>query len=327
MEEIHKERVARRNIVRNVLLVALVGCIFAAVCSAQRPSFDAASVKPVNLASHPVFGNRGGPGTPDPGRIHLCCVGMFSLLMRAYDVEIDRIIGPSWIMENMGPNLYQIDATMPPTTTKAEFQVMMQRLLEERFHLTVHREPRSFPGYELVIAKGGPKLKESASDPAAVAGGNSPQPPKRRADGWVTLPPGPQMLTSLGSGMIRVQAQEKPMDEVVKGMGRMIAQSLGENMNDFASRKPRVIDRTGLTGKYDFTLEFSCEGCIGFGTTMAMANGAVVQPQATGDNVGSGLPNIFVALEKQIGLKLIKAKDIPLDVIVVDHVEKFPTGN
>ena len=311
----------------NVLLVAMVGCIFAAVCSAQRPSFDAASVKPANLASHPVFGNRGGPGTPDPGRIHLCCVGMFSLLMRAYDVEIDQIIGPSWIMENMGPNLYQIDATMSPTTTKAEFQVMMQRLLEERFHLTVHREPRSFPGYELVIAKGGPKLKEPASDSNAVADDSPPQSPKRRADGWVTLPRGPQLLISLGSGIIRVQVQDKPMDEVVKRMGRMIAQSMGENMNDFTSRKPRVIDRTGLAGKYDFTLEFSCEGCIGFGTMMAMANGAVVQSQANGESVGSGLPNIFVALEKQVGLKLVKIKDIPLDVVVVDHVEKSPTGN
>ena len=89
-----------------------VGCLVTAGALGQEPSFDAASVKVVELKSHPVFGNRGGPGTSDPARIHLCCVGMFSLLMRAYDVEIDRIIGPAWIMENMGPNLYQIDATM-----------------------------------------------------------------------------------------------------------------------------------------------------------------------------------------------------------------------
>ena len=55
--------------------------------------------------------------------------------MRAYDVELDQIIGPAWIMENMGPNLYQADATMPPNTTKAEYQLMMQQLLRERFHL------------------------------------------------------------------------------------------------------------------------------------------------------------------------------------------------
>jgi uncharacterized protein (TIGR03435 family) len=61
--------------------------------------------------------------------------------------------------------------------------------------------------------------------------------------------------------MIRVQVQDKPISDFVKNMGRLIAQSLGENMSDFASRKPRVIDKTGLAGKYNFTIEFSCEGC------------------------------------------------------------------
>jgi uncharacterized protein (TIGR03435 family) len=243
---------------RPFFMAALLSCFSVTIGSGQGPVFDVASVKPVNLASHPVFGNRGGPGTADPGRIHLCCVGMFSLLMRAYDVEIDQIIGPSWIMENMGPNLYQIDATMPPATTKAQFQLMMQNLLVERFQLEAHRETRNFPGYELVTSKDGPKLKESATDLNTAAANNPPQTLKRRGDGTVILPPGPQMLTSLGRGMIRVQVQQKPIGDLVKGMGRLIAQSLGENMNDFASRKPRVIDRTGLTGAYDFTLEFSC---------------------------------------------------------------------
>ncbi|HXA52642.1 MAG TPA: TIGR03435 family protein [Candidatus Acidoferrum sp.] len=296
---------------RAILKAAVLGCLLPAVSSGQRPTFDVASVKTVNLASHPVFGNRGGPGTSDPSRIHYCCVGIFSLLMRAYDVEIDQLIGPSWIMENMGPNLYEIDATMPANTSKAQFQLMMQSLLTERFHLEVHRETRSFPGYELVVARDGPGLKEPAT----------------RTDASAILPPGPQMLTTLGRGMIRVQAQEKPIGDLVKGMGRLIAQSLGEDMNDFASRKPRVIDRTGLSGKYDFTIEFSCEGCAGMGASMAIANGAVAGSPAVADSVGSGVPNIFVALEKQIGLKLVKTKDLPLDVIVVDHVEKVPTGN
>src|SRR5580700_7741780 len=145
----------------------ILGCLVAAACLAQPATFEAASVKAVNLASHPTFGNRGGPGTTDPGRIHLCCVGMFSLLMRAYDVQIDQISGPSWIMDNMGPNLYQVDATMPAQTTKAQFQLMMQSLLEDRFHMAVHRETRSFPGYDLVVAKDGPKLKQSKPDPNA----------------------------------------------------------------------------------------------------------------------------------------------------------------
>jgi uncharacterized protein (TIGR03435 family) len=312
---------------RTFLMAALLSGFSVAVSSGQEPAFEVASVKPVNLASHPVFGNRGGPGTADPGRIHFCCVGMFSLLMRAYDVEIDQIIGPSWIMENMGPNLYQIDATMSPATTKTQFQLMLQNLLAERFRLEIHREARNFPSYELVVAKDGPKLKGSATDPNTAVADTAPQPPKRRADGTVILPPGPQMLTSLGHGMIRVQAQQKPIGDLVKGMGRLIAQSLGENMNDFASRKPRVIDKTGLSGTYDFTLEFSCEGCIGMSANMATVNGVAGNALGAADAAGSSLPNIFVALERQIGLRLVKTKDLQGEVIVVDHVEKVPAGN
>jgi uncharacterized protein (TIGR03435 family) len=312
---------------RAIFQAGVFGCFLAAIGSGQRPTFDVASVKTVRLASHPVFGNRGGPGTSDPNRIHFCCVGMFSLLMRAYDVEIDQIVGPSWIMENMGPNLYEIDATMPAGTTKAHYQLMMQSLLIERFHLETHRETRSFPGYELVVAKAGPTLKESASVPNAVVADDKPQTPRRRTDGSVILPPGPQMLTSLGHGMIRVQAQEKTIGDLVKGLGRLIALSLGEDANDFASKKPRVIDNTGLTGKYDFTIEFSCEGCSGLGSNMAVANGAAAAAPPADATMGSDLPNILVALEKQIGLKLVKTKAVPLDLIVVDHVEKIPTGN
>jgi uncharacterized protein (TIGR03435 family) len=277
------------------------GCLFAAVCLAQQPTFDAVSVKAVNLASHPTFGNSGGPGTSDPGRIHLCCVGMYSLVMRAYDVQVDQISGPSWIMDNMGPNLYQVDATMPRGTTKEQYQLMMQALLAERFHLTIHRESRNFPGYDLVVAKDGPKLKESAPDPNA---------------------PAPQMLTSLGRGMVRVRAQQKPLSDLVRGMGSLIAQSMGADPTDFASRKARVIDKTGLTGAYDFTLEFACEGCRGLGANLPLPAGD--SPPAADPAV---LPNIFAAFEKQLGLKLEKTRDIPLDVIVVDRVDKVPTEN
>ncbi len=301
---------------------AAFACLTAAMTLGQPKAFDAASVKVVQLASHPVFSNSGGPGTTDPGRIHLCCIGMFSLLMRAYDVDLDQIIGPSWVMDNMGPNLYQVDATMPADTTKTQFQLMMRNLLLERFHLEAHREKRNFPGYELVVAEGGPKLKESRPKPD-VAVPDKPQMPKRSADGALALPPGPQMFTSLGRGMVIVQAQEKGIGDLVKGMGRLIAESLGENPNDFASRKPRVLDKTGLTLKYDFTLRFSCNGC-----QSGAANGAFAAPPGPTDSDSSGgLPNIFVALQRQLGLKLVKVKDIPLDVIVVDHVDKTPTAN
>jgi uncharacterized protein (TIGR03435 family) len=307
---------------RTVVAVLTVG-----VCLAQQPTFEAVSVKAVNLADHPAFGNSGGPGTKDPGRVHFCCVSMVSLLMRAYDLQIDQIFGPSWIMDNMRPNLYQVDATTPPETSKAQFQSMMRTMLAERFHMEVHHETRNFPGYDLVVAKEGPKLKESLEtstpDQASVIP-DTPQKPKRGPDGSVILPPGPQMMTSLGRGMIRVQAQEKPLADLIAGMGSLIAQSMGADPTDFAARKARVSDKTGLTGKYDFILEFACEGCRGLGANLPIFAG---RADAAPADAESGLPNIFSALEKQLGLKLEKTRDISLDVIVVDHVDKVPTRN
>lgn len=209
---------------------------------------------------------------------------------------------------------------MPVDATKTELQFMMRNLLLDRFHLAVHREKRNFPGYELIVTEEGPKLKESAPNTDAAFPDTS-QMPKRTADGTLALPPGPQMFTSLGRGMVIVQAQEKPIGDLVKGMGRLIAQSLGEDQNDFASRKPRVVDKTGLTLKYDFTLRFACDRC-----QSGAANGALAAPPGPTDSPG-GLPNLFVALQRQLGLKLVKVKDIPLDVIVIDHVDKTPTAN
>jgi uncharacterized protein (TIGR03435 family) len=300
--------------------IAIFACLTTMMAVGQGPAFEAASVKVVKLADHPAFGSRGGPGTNDPGRIHLCCVGMFSLLMTAFDVELDRILGPSWIMENMGPNLYQVDAVLPTGTTKSQYALMMQRLLRERFHLEIHRETRSFPGYELTIDNGGAKLKESKPDAGAPVLDGQPL-PKRNADGTFKLPPGPRMMTSLGWGAIIVQLQQKPLGDFVKVMGRMINQSMGENPNDFASPKARVVDRTDLAGTYDFALRFSCELC-----QFAVVNGTAAPP-APPQPADTGEPSIFVALRKQLGLKLNKTKDVPLDVIVVDSVDKIPTAN
>jgi uncharacterized protein (TIGR03435 family) len=73
-----------------------------------------------------------------------------------------------------------------------------------------------------------------------------------------------------------------------------------------------VIDKTGLTGRYDFTLEYTPD-----------LSGMPLPPGDTASEPGSSLPS---AVEKQLGLKLSRAK-AQLDVIVVDHAEKTPTAN
>ena len=100
----------------------------------------------------------GGPGTSEPGRVTFTHVPLSYLLTEAYDVWPDQVAGPAWISE--GSDAFTIVATMPPTTTPEQYREMLQNLLAERFGVRVHRERQTRPGYELVIAEGGPKMEE-----------------------------------------------------------------------------------------------------------------------------------------------------------------------
>jgi uncharacterized protein (TIGR03435 family) len=309
---------------------AILGSLIAALSLAQQPAFDAASVKAIDPAHRDQNRRSGGPGTSDPGRIHYPNERMISLLTTAYGVEIDRVFGPAWIWDFMGPNAYTIDATMPPGTTKEQFALMMQNLLTERFHLAVHHETRNFPGYDLVIAKGGSKLKETTQDPDAVAP-DTPQRPAIGKDGSATFPPGTQSLTRKGIGTVLMKCQAIPVSNLVQHLWAGIPEAMGADLMDFSVPRARVTDKTGLTGKYDFTLEYACKGCRGLGAMAAnlplLAGRAQSNPPPAADPASNGLPNIFAALEKQLGLKLEKTHDISLDVIVVDRVDKVPTQN
>lgn len=131
-----------------------------------------------------------------------------------------------------------------------------------------------------------------------------------------------------GKGALHAQYQAQSMAYFASSLGRDLALALGRDPN---AGQPRVVDKTGLTGRYDFTVEFDCQGCVGLSaairaTLPLLAARGGGEPGAVGDapDPGSGLPNIFTALEKQLGLRLMKVKDVPVDVVVFDHVEKTP---
>src|SRR6185436_8412132 len=126
---------------------------FFAAVAVTGQTFDAASVK----AGSPEFvpgvsvSMRGGPGTSDPGRITYSWMNLKFLLTRAWDVRTDQITGPAWLSDPGNRDTYTITATMPPDTTKEQFQRMLQSLLIERFRIKLHHETRDFPGYELTV--------------------------------------------------------------------------------------------------------------------------------------------------------------------------------
>lgn len=288
------------------LIAAVLVVLTADAVSAQTDRFDAASVKLFNPSESPVFGFYGGPGTKDPGRIHMGGVPLINLLTRAFGVDYDLVKGPSWISDYYGQYRYVLDATMPPGTSQEQFQTMFQNLLKDRFHLAVHREVREFPGYDLVVAEGGARLDKAA--------------PVTEADG-IRKPGG---FTSSRTTTTR-DFQNVTMGEVAKGLGGQIADSL--DLDPW----PRVRDRTGLVGRYDLKLEYSCAACAKLHILMppalvaAGASKSSAHPEASEPD-SNPLPDIFGAVQK-FGLRLVKSKGIPLEVIIIDRVDQVPTAN
>ena len=268
----------------------------AVAASAQTPAplhFDAASVKVVDRNSLGRGGGRimGGPGTSDPGRLTAPTATMLGLLFKAYGVGQGQVLGDA-VQPRAGANIYSVTATMPPDTTKEQFETMLQNLLIDRFRLKAHLETRTFPAFELVVDKGGSKLKDATVQPD---------------DG---SPPAGRLMNFQSATSGSVTLREQPIGDLAKWLGQAYGTVEGIRTQNVNLPLPRVLDKTGLTGKYSFSLDYAPPGAI------------------TGpDDAPSDLPDLVVALRKQLGLDLNKIAGIPVDVIVVDSVDNVPTEN
>jgi uncharacterized protein (TIGR03435 family) len=317
-----------------VRCAVVLSLFLAASCSfAQAPekslTFEAASIKPASLPTPDgrgmirIMPPSGGPGTKDPGRINYPFASLKYLLFTAFNVKDFQISGPPWL----DTEHFEIIATMPPSTTKEQFRVMLQNLLAERFKLAIHRDSKDLPMYSLVVNKGSPKLK--VSDPSEGDQDASPilppaGPPKIGADGFPELPP-------IGgrAGLFNI---------MMPGRAKMIAHL--QTMQDLADRlstqlaRP-VIDNTGLKDKYDFTIIFLPEQMNGpMGPLPPPAGAGAGAVTVAGPGLGGAapsadaepVPTLFAALQSQLGLKL-EAKKGPVEIILIDHIEKNPTDN
>jgi uncharacterized protein (TIGR03435 family) len=261
------------------------------------PSFEVASVRPHNPQDSNQPTRTGGPGTHDPEHYYAQGMPLRILLCTAFataDCQ-QQISGPGWIDSEK----YDLAANVPPGTTKEQFQKMLQNLLTERFQLVLRQETKILSVYELVIAKNGPKLRESVEAPPNPDPPQPGPPPKveHDDDGYPILPPGvPAFIRSYKGWLGHWAAQQQTMSELAKGLG----------VGRLAAAR-HVIDKTGLTGKYDFKLTYTL-------------------PTAPPNADPAAAPILEDALEQQLGLKLISSKD-PFDFIIVDRGEKVPTQN
>lgn len=300
-------------------------------------TFEVASVRvsppqpPPPGASAPFPRMAGGPGTKDPEHLRYSNVSMFRLLGTLFRVQADQLVGPDWIKKEDGQLLFDIMANVPAGATRDQTNLMMQNLLKERFHLEFHREERNFDVYELVVSKSGHKLKDAEIPAEIPTVPSGPLHVNRGDDGFPILPAGSTMgegVSSNGSIFISVDALkgfvlESPQSSPRPGMGpthftlRMVTLPQLINIVRPYLETNHVVDHTGLTGQYDIKVMFS---------TGAGRSGAAAGADAQGNDATEPAPDVFSAFEKQLGLKFQKTKS-PLEVIVVDHIDKTPVEN
>jgi len=181
---------------------------------------------------------------------------------------------------------------------------MLQNLLADRFKAVLHHETRDFPIFELTVTKSGSKLKPSSTAPPTDSKGPNPVGP----DGFPQLPPGATgMMGAMHNGISRLIAGRQTMEALAK----VLENEVGN----------RVVDKTGLTGTYDFTLDYVRDP----GRVLNQFKGLPPGPAAAVSD-STEAPGLSTALQEQLGLKLEKTKG-PLDAIVVDRANKTPTDN
>jgi uncharacterized protein (TIGR03435 family) len=226
-------------------------------------SYDAVTIKP-DPDGHGFF-------KLSPDSFSMGGMPAWVLIRSAYGVLMEgQVVGlPDWaktepiaVEAKMDADTTRALRKIPPMAQWKQMQLMLQAMLAERFALKAHRETNDLPIYELTVAKGGSKMKQTAPD---SSGGSA----------------------NYASG--KATAHEISIE------------SLAANLSFAVGRV--VVNKTGLEGGYDFTLDYAPDGA---------------DPSDT-------RPSIFTAIEEQLGLKLEPARG-PVDVIVVDHIER-PTEN
>ena len=276
-------------------------------------SFEVASIKLSQQQPGPgyISGNITGPGTPRPGQPSYTGWSLKQLLTQAFNLRDDRLAGPRWLDEDK----FDIVAKAPTGSTKEQVNLMLQNLLVERFGLVFHWDDRELPTCEMQVGKNGLKMKEVTPPPDTAAFANGPPSLVPDKDGLRQLAPGSHGIVLIGLrelGMQRVSARAQSVAALVPLLQLLLKRS--------------VVDKTGLTGTYDFNLDFAVDTPRPVGSGLAAATEPPSGQATLPDSGSGGGPTLINALESQLGLKL-ESKKGPVKVLVVDSVNRKPTEN
>lgn len=229
------------------------------------------------------------------------------LVAAAFGVGPDRLNGaPDWLSSEK----YDVDAKIESSVSEAlkklseddrkvARQHMLLAMFEDRCKLKYHRETKELPVYTLVVGKNGPKFQESKPDETPPAGIKVPD--GKGGNGTITVG---------ARGAVTFHAL--PLTILVQ----MLTTQLGRT----------VVDKTGLTGKYDFTWQFVPDP-----SQVRAAAEAQLPGGGAGNGSGQTLPSdpqgssVFTAVQEQLGLKLDSGKG-PVEIVIIEHVER-PSDN
>ncbi|MBZ5583658.1 MAG: TIGR03435 family protein [Acidobacteriia bacterium] len=303
---------------RSIALLCVLGYPAGAQQAGAPPRFEVASVKVAaqDIRTPGTGELQRGCNRPPPGMVRCVNATLKQMLMLAYGVKEYQIEGPAWIDSNG----YNVMAKVPAGAPAAQVSAMLQALLEERFAVTLHKERRILPAYELTVAKDGPKLKEvdTAKLPALFEPGRPPSlPPPGAKRG------GPQPLSRMPAGTLTMRSNPQTGSRMVRG-NLTIAELI--DVLDMALDRP-VLDHTGLTGTYEVELSYAVDETDPMIARMERLVGPMPSLRTPPKQEASTpVVNLFQALQQTLGLKLDSKKG-PIETIVIDHANKVPTAN
>jgi len=274
---------------------------------APGPAFEVVVIKPALPMSEAVpllmTGKLKMGFSIDQARVDMGFVTLTDLIAKAWDLKPHQISGPDWLaMER-----FDIQAKLPDGANEDQVPQMIRTMLAGRFGMKTHMESRTMSAYALIIGKNGPKLQPSTlpADPDAAKRSTA-----FTASGGVMNsfggPAGPTRMTLGPNGIQLVLLRTK-----VTGLADILSSILA---------KP-VVDRTGLTGDYQITLDIPQEDV----QNVARALGAGGPAASIGVPSDPGGSSMFQLVE-QLGLRLDARKE-PIETLVIDHIEKQPNAN
>jgi uncharacterized protein (TIGR03435 family) len=331
----------------SVLRISLAALLTANAALPQSPpvplAFEVATVKPsAPLDPAALKAGTAHIGTRvDASHVDIGTASLFRLICAAYRVWPYQVSGPDWLKTAA----FDIQAKIPIGVTTEKLPEMLQTLLVERFGLKLHRESKDQSVYALVIGPGGPngiKMKESAPEPAPPP--PTPDAPKPVEMSVPTLQ-GDVKLVRTAQGM----SIEMPDGEITgkirmsatggaRAPTRLHLESSGTTMKTFADMlsvgvvgRP-VVDMTKLTGNYEVAVDLSEDDAMNVARTsvtfLPSNNGGGGGDAGRGAATNLADPSgssIFASIQK-LGLKL-EPRKLPLELLVIDHIEKTPTAN